>query len=117
MTAEERASKLVPRTFAGEPCTLSLVHAAATALAMRVQLAADCMSYHETHETALPERARQEEKTLQDLLTRELDERCAVTANRDDREPHTSHRSHLTPPRPAAAPLTPPLTAALPSAA
>lgn len=33
------------------------------------------MSYHEHHEVALPTRARSEEKTIVDLLTRELDER------------------------------------------
>ena len=33
------------------------------------------MSYHEKHEVALPNRARSEEKTIVELLTRELDER------------------------------------------
>ena len=46
-----------------------------TMLYIRVLLAASCMSYHERHAVALPERARSEEKVIVDLLTRELDER------------------------------------------
>ena len=76
VAAEEvRAKHLLPVDFGDGLCAAPVIASAEAALALRTQLAAVCLTYHEVHAPKVYGRAVAETEALQAESTRELDER------------------------------------------